>query len=223
MIGRINIVLALLLVAVVVLSAVVRVDHSQPNYEIWPDMKYTPAWTTYEANPNFADGRTLQPPVENTIARGELHRKELGNPYDMDNDANPPTTDEEKEKLDEAQQRLSDSVQRGGETYRVFCISCHGPSGAGDGPISRRGLASPSLLTDKAQKLEDLKLFDIVTRGYDTETWLNSMPPFAAQISPERRWDVINYVNDLQKKAATTEAPGKQAAEPEPKGKQDAD
>ncbi len=202
MMGRVNIFLSLLLVAVVVLTTVVRVDHSQPNYEFWPDMKYTPAWTAYEANPKLADGRTLQPPVENTIARGELPQKELDNPYDMSAPADPPPTDEERKQQAAAQKRLSDSVQRGGETYRVFCISCHGPSGAGDGPVSRRGLASPSLLTDKSQKLDDLKLFEIVTKGYDTQTWPKSMPPFAAQLSRDRRWDVVNYVNDLQKKAA---------------------
>jgi mono/diheme cytochrome c family protein len=204
MIGRINILLALLLVVVFVLTAVIQVDPSQPNYEFWPDMKYTPAWTAYEKNPNFADGRTLRTPVAGTIARGELPHEELGNPYEISEVDDATLTGDEREQRAEAQKRLSESIQRGGETYRIFCICCHGPSGAGDGPVSRRGLASPSLLSDKSRQLKDLQLFEIVTKGYDTETWPNSMPPFAAQLTRERRWDVVNYVKELWTKSALT-------------------
>ena len=72
MINRTNTVLTVLLVIVVAMSAVVGVDYSRPNFEILPDMKYTPAWEAFAANPNFPDGRTMQPPVPGTIARGQL-------------------------------------------------------------------------------------------------------------------------------------------------------
>ena len=72
MMNRTNTVLAVLLVVVVVMTAGVGVDYSKPNIEILPDMKYTPAWEAFAANPNFADGRTMQPPVPGTIARGQL-------------------------------------------------------------------------------------------------------------------------------------------------------
>jgi len=70
--SKLNIVLAVLLVIVLVLPIVTRVDHSRPNFEFLPEMKYSPAWSTYEPNPNFADGRTLQSPVAGTIARGQM-------------------------------------------------------------------------------------------------------------------------------------------------------
>ena len=46
------------------------------------------------------------------------------------------------------------SIQRGADTYRVFCTSCHGASGTGDGPVTKRGFPPPpSLLTGNS--LED--------------------------------------------------------------------
>ena len=72
MMNRMNTVLAVLLVVVVVMTAGVGVDYSQPNIEILPDMKYTPAWEAFAANPVLPNGRTMQPPVHGTIARGQL-------------------------------------------------------------------------------------------------------------------------------------------------------
>ena len=97
MLNRTNIVLVVLLAIVLLIPVVTRVDYSQPNYEFLPEMKRSPAWSTYEANPNFPNGRTLQPPVPGTIARGQLPiydyqatkedalraGEELTNPYDL--------------------------------------------------------------------------------------------------------------------------------------------
>ena len=60
--NRTNILLSGLLVLVALLTAATRVNYSQPNFEILPDMKYTPAWQSYAPNPVFATGRTLQRP-----------------------------------------------------------------------------------------------------------------------------------------------------------------
>jgi hypothetical protein len=100
MLNRTNRILAVVLVLVIALALSSRVDYSRPNFEILPDMKYTPAWTTYKANPVFTDGRTLQAPVSGTIARGQmpLHfeatkedaaraGEELANPFGSDGSA----------------------------------------------------------------------------------------------------------------------------------------
>jgi mono/diheme cytochrome c family protein len=197
--NRTNTVLAVLLVAVVVMTAVVGTDYSRPNLEILPDMKYTPAWEAFAANPNFANGQTMQQPVHGTIARGQMPLyyaatkedavragEELLNPYSLTG-------------IDEtARARFSASVERGGEVYRTLCVSCHGPNGAGDGLVTQRGFPPPpSMLTGKSLQMKDGQLFHILTYGQ------GSMAPLAAQLSRERRWDVINYVRDLQSKMPT--------------------
>ena len=93
---------------------------------------------------------------------------------------------------------LQASVQRGGQVYQVFCVSCHGPTGAGDGPVAKRGFPPPPpLTTGKSAQMKDGQLFHILTYGQ------GSMAPFAAQLTPDQRWDVINYVRDLQQGADT--------------------
>lgn len=210
MISRTNIILGSLLAVVVALSAWVRVDYSKPNTEILPDMKYSPAWKAYANNPNFANGQTLQTPVVGTISRGEmpLHYRatkedairageELHSPYDKAALAArlPTAASADKE-------RWQESVQRGDEVYQVFCISCHGATGVGDGPVSQRGFPPPpSLLTGKSRQMKDGQLFHILTFGQ------SSMPSFSPQLSHARRWDVINYIRDLQHKVPETSEP----------------
>ena len=159
-------------------------------------MKYTPAWTAYASNPVFANGRTLQAPVTGTIARGQmpLHfeatkedairaGEEIQNPYLADS-------------ADETAAKLRESIVRGTETYRVFCTCCHGPTGAGDGPVTKRGFPPPpSLLTGKSKEMKDGQLFHVLTYGQA------SMPDFRGQLSPDRRWDLVNYIRSLQSNA----------------------
>ncbi len=189
--SRTNTVLAGLLVFVIILCVWTRVDYSRPNIEILPDMKYTPAWVSYESNPVFANGRTLQLPVPDTIARGHvpLHfaatkedavraGKELENPYQAS---------------DTAPTQLPASIQRGADAYHVFCTCCHGATGAGDGLVTKRGFPPPpSLVTGNSAQMQDGQLFHILTYGQE------SMSEFAGQLSADTRWDLINYIRSIQ-------------------------
>lgn len=189
--NRTNKLLVVILVGCVVATAMTRVDYSQPNVEVLPDMKYSAAWAAYQQNPHFSNGQTLQMPVPGTIARGQLPLHyaptkedairagiELTSPYDG---------------VDRESSELSESLRRGRDVYAVFCVSCHGAGGAGDGPVAKRGFPPPpSLLTGKSLAMKDGQLFHIASFGQ------GSMPGFAGQIPRERRWDVVNYVRSLQ-------------------------
>lgn len=221
-ISRLNVCLAVALVLALALTVVSRVDYSRPNIEILPDMKYTPAYTTYAVNPNFPNGRTLQAPVRGTIARGAppLHYEateadairagqELKNPFSVTNEAH----EEASQDPSDGEASLQQSIARGGDHYRVFCISCHGPAGTGDGPIPQRGFPPPpSLLTGKSRQMGDGQLFHLLTFGQ------GSMTGFAGQLSPEARWDLINYVRTLQPSASED---GSEEAAPESSASED--
>lgn len=233
---KINIMLAILLLIVATLAAAIDVDYSRPNVEFLPEMKYSPAWSAYAANPNFANGRTLQIPVKGTIARGELPLhyaatkedaeragRELQNPFMVaaelsgsqaptgsvgnqltaqlneagagDQQQQVPNAQLKRET--EARERLRVSLGRGAQIYSVFCVSCHGVGGAGDGPVAKRGFPPPPpLTTGKSVQMKDGQLFHILTYGQ------GNMAPMAAQLPRERRWEVINYVRGLQQSAA---------------------
>lgn len=96
----------------------------------------------------------------------------------------------------DAQLQVNASISRGAEIYDVFCISCHGASGLGDGPVTKRGFPPPPpLTTGKSSEMKDGQLFHILTYGQ------GSMSPMVAQLNRARRWDVINYVRSLQRSA----------------------
>ncbi len=98
-------------------------------------------------------------------------------------------------RLNKAREQLRASVQRGAAVYKSFCICCHGPKGAGDGPVAQRAvLLRPPSLGLAAQK-KDGQLFHILTYGQ------GRMAPMVAQLSRARRWDVINFVRSLQSSA----------------------
>jgi mono/diheme cytochrome c family protein len=233
-ISRINAILALLLVIVAGLSAWARVDVSRRNIEIFPGMKYTPAWQAFSANPVFPDGKTMQAPVAGSIARGEmpLHYtpskedavragEELRNPFALSEEAlRPPPelkTDQDliaattpiatSETLPIQQNTapeaiLAASVARGGNLFRIYCIACHGSKGIGDGPVTLRGFPPPpSLLTGKSLQMKDGQVFHILTYGQ------GSMSAFSGQLSPSRRWDLVNYVRSMQR-STLPESPG---------------
>ena len=105
----INILLGLLLIMIVAGIFLLKRDLTEPNVEFLPEMKRSPAYSAFEKNTLFANGRTLQTPVPGTIARGELplyfapvtgddvSGKELENPYDLSLLETPPPTETETE------------------------------------------------------------------------------------------------------------------------------
>lgn len=196
MLYRVNLVLGFALASVFALLLMLRVDNSRPNYQVnlGDDMTYSPAYTAFEPNSNFANGRTLQDPVPGTIARGTQifpfeatpedalrAGEQLVNPYDSS-----------------TEEGIA-SAERGAVVFQAFCTSCHGADGTGNGPVAQRGFPPPpSLLIGKSREMKDGQLFHILTCGQ------NSMPNFAAQLPPHRRWDVINHIRSLQKEAESS-------------------
>ncbi|MDA1014719.1 MAG: c-type cytochrome [Planctomycetota bacterium] len=191
--SRINIALAVSLLVVASLCALIGVDSTIPNVEFLPDMKYSPAYGAFSRNPNFANGRTLQPPVEDTIARGQLPvLNYAATPADAVRAGKEiPNT------IDPQGKQAEFTKQRGAELYAAFCVSCHGAKGGGDGPVVQPPFpVPPPLTTGKSTKMKDGQLFHILTYGQ------GSMASFAAQLNLEDRWHVINHVRAIQQSHA---------------------
>jgi mono/diheme cytochrome c family protein len=192
MITRLNAILLVLCVVVLAAVVLLRVDPTRPYLQVTlgNDMTYSPAFHSLEANGHFANGRTLQEPVPHTLAQGEhrfsfeatpegalLAGEQLSNPF---------ATDSEARKA---------SADRGSQWFSYFCVACHAADGNGNGLAAQRGFPPPpSLLTGKTREMQDGQLFHILTYGQ------NSMPSFVAQLSPEKRWDLINHIRQMQSK-----------------------
>ncbi len=92
---------------------------------------------------------------------------------------------------------------RGDSTYHNFCGVCHGIAGAGDGPVGPK-VAAPSLLTPRAMGYSDGYLYSMVRYGRGV------MTRYGDRIRGQTRWEVVNYVRQLQAaaKAASDSAGG---------------
>jgi mono/diheme cytochrome c family protein len=166
-------------------------NNAQPNYELLPEaqMARSPAFSTFAPNANFPDGMTLRTPPLGTIPRGELPLHYGASPTEGVRAGN-----ELQNPLSAASSQVR---QRGAFLFATYCQVCHGVSGLGDGPVTRRGVPAPlSMLTGKAVQMKDGELFHLLTFGQ------GNMSSHATQLSPFDRWCVIHYTRQLQNKLA---------------------
>lgn len=86
----------------------------------------------------------------------------------------------------------AESLARGAYFYEINCLVCHGKQGKGDGPVGRKFVSkSPVDLTeDYTQDQADGQLFFTITRGRAV------MPFYRDALSPNERWDVVNYLKE---------------------------
>jgi mono/diheme cytochrome c family protein len=162
-----------------------------PRIHPIPDMDNQPKLKPQQASPLFEDHRAMRPPVANALARGELHsdtHKYQGKMDDQWATTFPiPVT--------------PTLMRRGRARYNVFCVSCHGAMGYGDGPVSQRAEAlqegvwvlPPSFHQDQARQRPVGELFDFISRGVRT------MPAYGPQIPVADRWAIVAYVRALQR------------------------
>jgi len=121
------------------------------------------------------------PPPDGAIAQGET-------PYPY-----------RKEEADLAGANLVDPytatpevLGKGEYVFTNFCLVCHGPAGAGDGPLTKKFPAPPSLMRQKVRDYSDGRIFHTPMRGQ------NSMPSYAKQLDPDEIWAVVLYLRKLQ-------------------------
>jgi len=185
----INIVLLFILVFLMGTIFVVRRDYLTTNVEFLPGMVSSVAYQPQSANPNFPDGKTLQPPVKGTVVRGFQPILYKATPEDAlraGEDLHSPL---------EMQDSTVD-LERGAFVYGNICKPCHGPGGAGDGVIPQHGYPPPpSFLAANAMNIKDGQIFHIITYGQ------RNMPALSGQVVRNDRWKVIKYIRSLQEKS----------------------
>lgn len=128
----------------------------------------------------FADGRSVRPLIENTVARGSIENDVYNVPKDF---AGFPPAVKVNEKL----------LQRGEERYKIFCAPCHGLQGNGEGMIAMRGMKHPpSYHIDRLRQSPNGYYYDVVTNGF------GAMYSYSERITPADRWAIIAYIRALQ-------------------------
>jgi mono/diheme cytochrome c family protein len=159
------------LLAVLALAGCRQDMHDQPRFKPLAESDF------------YADLRAARPPVEGTVARGQLHEDSYlytGKFGNNPGDYMPfPVSGE--------------VLARGRERFNIYCAPCHSRLGDGNGVIVQRGFrAPPSYHSERLRKAPLGYFFDVMTNGF------GAMPEYASEIPPRDRWAIVAYIRALQ-------------------------
>ncbi|MCR9202382.1 MAG: DUF3341 domain-containing protein [Planctomycetaceae bacterium] len=92
-------------------------------------------------------------------------------------------------------------IRRGQQRYGIFCATCHGQGGEGDGLVTLRALEleqgtwvrPTSLHAEPIRNQPVGQLFNSISNG------VRRMPGYASQIPVRDRWAIVAYVRALQR------------------------
>ena len=170
----------------------------KPGWEFAPQMYEPIAYNPDQPNPVFADGRTAQLPPEGTVrAKDQFYFPFNAHDSSFTAAGQAFTTNPlagEKGALAE-----------GRALYLAYCSHCHGETGQGDGGVVVNGNypAPPPKFNDATglrartgapiTEYTPGMIYHTITYGY------NVMGPHASLVTPEERWKITLYVQELQK------------------------
>ncbi len=168
------------------------------------DMHVQPRQNPLSRSDFFPDQRSERPPVEGTVARGQLHEDSYfytGRAGSGFGDSMPFAVSKEV-------------LERGRERYDIYCAPCHSLVGDGNGFIPSRGFSRrpPSYHIARLQKAPLGYFYDVISNGFGI------MSDYASQITPQDRWNIVAYVRALQlsQNATRADVPAWQAFPSEP-------
>lgn len=147
------------------------------------DMEHQPKYQPLDPSPFFADGRSSRPPVDDTVARGQLQLDD--HLYKGKVNGEPartipiPVT--------------AELLNRGQERYDIFCSVCHGKTGDGRGMIVQRGMKQPeSYHIDRLRQAPAGYFYDTIVNGFGV------MYSYGDRIPVNDRWAIVAYIRTLQ-------------------------
>jgi mono/diheme cytochrome c family protein len=157
-------------------------DRRTPKVEYMPDMYVS---IPYDADD--AEGLNGNPvnskPVAGTISRG-------GHPaYDI-----PDTADGYDKAKAELKNPLADSernLENGKKMYEIYCISCHGKKGDGNGYLSQAEKFE-GIPSYKDRDINAGSIYHVIMHGK------NLMGSHSSQLTYNERWQIIHYVEKLR-------------------------
>ena len=213
-----------LALAAAVLSGCRGERTDDPPRQFFPDLDNQPKYKAQEESAFFEDGRAMRLPVVGTVPFGakpfavrfegkdfthrdeylrddprvytgmELRRDATGKMAEAYLDRIPVVVDEEIRALGE-------------KKYNIFCISCHGGTGGGDGTVGKKwSYPLPNFHTEQYQyggeKGQDGYLFHTALNGVpnvgENVPYPYKMKGYRGKISEKEAWAIVAYIRALQ-------------------------
>jgi mono/diheme cytochrome c family protein len=95
--------------------------------------------------------------------------------------------------------RTPEGVDRARQVYLVNCAACHGPSGDGQGSMTRYYVGNPTapvppvdFTAARVQARTDGQLWWIIRNG------LGNMPPYEDLLADDEVWLTVQFIRDVQ-------------------------
>ena len=169
-------------IALLVLATIVSCsDKRERQYQYMPDM-YVAVSYEADAEKGTTGYSSNLKPVNGTIARGVV-------PYEYA-DTN---ADYEKAKSELTSPLIQDeiSLEKGKKMYTIYCVSCHGKKGDGNGYLSQaeKFIGIPSY---KDRDITEGSIYHVIMHGK------NLMGSHSSQITHDERWQIVQYVGKLR-------------------------
>jgi len=156
-----------------------------PNSVFFPNMYYSIAYEPYSEIQNGLSNMEARTPVDGTIKRGYV-------PYGVSD-----TNEGYVFALDSLKSPVVFNLKtekEGKELYNIYCISCHGISGDGQGKMvkNEKFLGVPTFSSSRLPNITEGSIFHVITYGR------NMMGSHASQLTSQERWVVSQHVLKLR-------------------------
>ena len=155
------------------------------------DMHNQPKFYPQRGTDFYADGRSVRPQAQDTVARGQLDATSYlmtGFQSGKEGDGMPMPVD-------------IALLQRGQERYNIYCSACHSRVGNGGGIVVQRGYRpAGNFHTDRLRAMPLGHFYNVIANGY------GAMPDYSAQLTVADRWAVVAYIRALQLSQSATPA-----------------
>lgn len=174
--------LKIIITLLIIASVVSCNDKRKPQLQYMPDMYVA---VPYEANGvDGLNGKMVdRKPVAGTVSRNGIVA------YDI------PDTNEGYEKakaeLKNPLPTTEANLEKGKKLYGIYCASCHGKKGDGNGVLSQRDKFN-GIPNYKDRELTPGNIYHVIMYGK------NLMGSHASQLQYKERWQVVQYVEKLR-------------------------
>lgn len=144
-----------------------------------------PRGRAFAASAYFDDGRLMQSPPVDTVARSHALEAE----EDADGRVGRDYVSRVRMPIDRG------LLLRGRTRFEIYCAACHGLDGRGISLVAENMLLRkpPSLIDEPVRSFAAGRVYSAITHGYGL------MPAYQRDLSVHDRWSVVAYLHVLQR------------------------
>ena len=189
--------LLLVALSLIPMGMIYRSMHSPkegPRIQVVYDMDQQYKAKSQTTNEFFGDGVSMRAAPKGTVARGHLAKDESFAQGFTVSDGDTVYATEFPVPV------TMDLMTRGRERFDIFCATCHGLSGNGNGLVHVRAAAlGEGTWTPPTDLTGETVVARPVGHIYNTiKNGIRNMPAYGPQIDVEDRWAIVAYVRALQ-------------------------